>query len=88
MYETSGILKPAIQAYLERKKTLSAEQIAILRAYFRQWIESGVWDNNLYATNAAKGRLRELRSDIDNLTSVDSIDRWLQRCLEEGLDPL
>ena len=38
MNETSGVLRPAIEAYL-LEKDMTAQQIAAMRAYIRQWME-------------------------------------------------
>jgi hypothetical protein len=37
MYETSGVLRPAVRAYL-KGKPLSEKNIAAIRAYLRVWI--------------------------------------------------
>lgn len=78
MYETTGILKPAVHHYLHRK-TLSERDVAALRAYFRQWME-GDW--------AETSGVQELRRDVDKLLSREAIEHWLDRALAEGIDPL
>jgi hypothetical protein len=77
MNETSGVLKPAVEAYL-RGQPLSDEQIAALRAYLRQWIAGGFLDD----------AVEELRADIDGLTTREAINRWLHKALAVGIDPL
>ncbi|MEI9971101.1 MAG: hypothetical protein WDO73_03055 [Ignavibacteriota bacterium] len=42
MYETSGVLRPAIEAYLHNRP-MTVGQIALMRVYLRQWIMSPVW---------------------------------------------
>jgi hypothetical protein len=77
MDETSGVLKPAIQAYLSGDPMTEVE-VEVVRAYLRQWIEAPVW----------KGALEQLREDIDGLTSREAISDWLDLAEEEGIDPL
>ncbi len=78
MNETSGVLRPAVEAYLNGEE-LTPEQIVILRAYLRQWM-AGPW----YPSPA----LDALRAGIDRLVDRRSIDDWLDVALEEGIDPL
>lgn len=78
MHETSGVLRPAVQAYLQGDE-LTGDQVATLRAYLRQWINAPDW----------KGRqIHLLRMDIDELTDRDAIGQWLARAAEIGIDPL
>lgn len=78
MYETSGVLRPAVQAYLAGA-ALTAAQIAALRAYLRQWIMAPAW----------RGPAIELlRARIDALTTREAIDAWINDADEAGVDPL
>ncbi len=77
MHETSGVLRPAVLAYLDGG-AMTAEQIAAMRAYLRQWI-SGPW---------ASDSIDELRRGIDGLVSRDAIRQWLNAAESEGIDPL
>jgi len=79
LYETSGVLRPAVEAYLygSRVAPLAPEHIATLRAYLRQWIASPVWHD-----------ADHLRASIDGLTSREAIDQWLDNALAVGIDPL
>jgi hypothetical protein len=87
MWETSGVLQPAVVAYLEGRE-LSAEHIAALRAYLRQWIRAKVWDRNPHAGAKEKEWLAGMRDDVDELTTRHAIARWLRQAEEHGLDPL
>jgi len=78
MNETSGVLRPAVQAYLAGAE-MSDEQIAAMRAYLRQWIESGLWFGP-----AVPG----LRATVDDLISRETIRMWLRIAEREGIDPL
>jgi hypothetical protein len=87
MHETSGVLRPAVEAYLAGGE-LSAAQVAILRAYFRQWVMSRVWDANPHANDLERACLAQLRAEVDGLTSRAAIARWLPKAEAFGLDPL
>lgn len=78
MHEASGKLEPAIWALLEGDPLLE-EQIPLVRAYLRQWIEKGDWHGP-----AIEG----LRARIDELVNREAIDRWLNDAYEIGIDPL
>lgn len=78
MHETSGVLQPAVTAYLEARP-LSDEHIALLRAYLRQWIEAPCWSGDSIA---------ELRGRIDSLTTREPIVRWIDDAVDLGIDPL
>jgi hypothetical protein len=51
-----------------------------LRAYLRQWIEAYAW--------LEEDELFTLRQEVDQLTSREAIDRWLDAALDLGIDPL
>jgi hypothetical protein len=74
-HETSGVLRPAIEAYLAGDP-MSGAQIAAMRAYFRQWIAAD-WAGDV-----------EPLKEIDGLTSREALDRWLDLAEEHGIDPL
>ena len=78
MHETSGVLRPAVEAYLNGGP-MSDVQIAAIRAYLRQWIAAPAW----------KGPMIDvLRTQIEELTTRDAIAAWLDRAMDEGIDPL
>ena len=78
MNETSGVLKPAIMAYLTHRPMTDSD-IAAMRAYLRQWIDSPVWLGTA---------IDQMREDVDTLTSRETIHAWLDRALQAGIDPL
>jgi hypothetical protein len=78
MNESSGALRPAIVAYLQREP-LSEAYIAAIRAYLRQWIMAPVW---------VGPEIDALRAGIDRLTTRQAISRWLDVALDENIDPL
>jgi hypothetical protein len=86
-HETSGRLWPAIAAYVDGKE-LSAEEIAILRAYFRQWVCCAIWDENPHAGAVEREWLAGMRQRVDELTTRPAIDAWLEDLMNGGIDPL
>jgi hypothetical protein len=78
MNEASGVLRPAVEAYLWRE-TLTAAEVAVLRAYFRQWINAPAWCGPM---------IDVLRTQVDAIATREDVDRWLDRAINEGCDPL
>lgn len=78
MYERSGVLRPAVEAYLFGQ-ALTDEQIAYLRAYFRQWVA---------APDFQGPEVDTMRRTIDGLTTRRAIRDWLDLALYAGIDPL
>lgn len=77
-HETTGVLRPAINAYLAGSP-MSQEQIAAMRAYLRQWVAAPQWRGN---------KVFELRGRIDKLTTSLAITQWLDDACESGIDPI
>lgn len=86
-YETSGVLKPVVEAYL-RNEPLTLRDIAVMRAYLRQWIMSPAWEMNPHGKSGDGLALSALRDRIDGIASRDDVERWLEAALEIGIDPL
>lgn len=82
--ETTGVLRPVVLRYLKGHE-LRPSDCAALRAYIRQWITSPVWDLNPHGGHET---LAGLRSRLDDLTSRQAIEAWLDDATELGLDPL
>jgi hypothetical protein len=78
MHETSGVLRPAMEAYLWREMLTDVE-VGVLRAYFRQWINAPVWCGPM---------IDVLRLDVGAIATRADIDRWVEKALESGVDPL
>jgi hypothetical protein len=87
MHETSGVLRPAVEAYL-RGDEMTAMQIAAMRAYLRQWIMATVWDENPHADANDRKGLDLLRNKIESLSDREAIDDWLDAAEYAGFDPL
>jgi hypothetical protein len=78
MHETTGVLRPAIMAYLAGGP-MTAQHVAAMRAYLRQWIEAPGW--------AGPG-IETLRRAIDGLTERAALSGWIEDAIEQGIDPL
>jgi hypothetical protein len=78
MHETSGVLRPAVEAFLTGMP-MTEEQIAAMRAYLRQWINAPAWRGP---------EIENLRSMVPGITSRDRLDFWLNEALACGIDPL
>ena len=76
--ETSGVLRPAVIAYLDGGD-MTPEHIAAMRAYLRQWI-AGFW--------FGEDEIEALRAAIDGLVTRAAITAWLNRAIDLGIDPL
>lgn len=78
MNETTGVLRPAVEAYLSGEE-MSPEHIAAMRAYLRQWIAGPAWEGE---------KVEELRRSIDGLMNRAAISAWIWAAVREGIDPL
>jgi len=79
MNETSGVLRPAIEAYLRGNDELTPEHLAAFRAYLRQWIAAPAWQGETVDL---------LRATIDAIRCRGDIAAWLHVAEQEGIDPL
>jgi hypothetical protein len=84
MNETTGKLKPVIETYLRRRGEMTLRDVAVMRAYLVQWIESPVWDMNPHGTDG----LAALRLEAGAIRNVAEIDAAIAHMTEAGLDPL
>ncbi len=79
MNETSGVLRPAVEAYLLTGDELTPRDAAALRAYLRQWMASPLWIGPMTDV---------LRTQLDELQTRADFGRWFARADLEGIDPL
>lgn len=77
MNETSGLLRPAVEAYLYGRPMTTAHVMA-WRAYLRQWM-AGPWQGD---------DADSLRADIDRIADHATLAAWLDRAAVAGIDPL
>jgi hypothetical protein len=78
MYVVSGRLRPAIAHYLNREVVLTNDEIALIRAYLKQWINAGFHGPGVGG----------LKTSVDAIGSRQAIDQWLGEALAMGIDPL
>lgn len=88
MHETGEELIPAVRRYLDGKEPLSGRDVALLRAYLVQWIESPVWDQNPHLDDAGRAELQSLREAAGKLANRRAIDEWVEVATDWGMDPL
>lgn len=79
MHETTGVLRPAIMAYLDGAP-LEPAHIGALRAYFRQWAASPAW--------VPCPELDALRAGVDAITDRAGVEAWLSDAEDLLMDPL
>jgi|HubBroStandDraft_4_1064222.scaffolds.fasta_scaffold59061_2 hypothetical protein len=77
MNETSGVLVPAVQAYLNNQP-MTDRQIAAMRAYFRQWMNAD-WKGPM---------IDPLRTKVNEIATREDITAWLDMALSENIDPI
>ena len=86
--ETSGVLATAIMRYLERREALTVRDIALIRAYIVQWIDSPVWEANPHMHDEERCHLTALRREAREVSTVALLDAWIDEALRQGHDPL
>jgi hypothetical protein len=84
MYEQTGVLRPAVMAYLQNTEFRPGD-IEALRSYCRQWINASVWADH---PGFDLTWLAEMRARVDQLTSREKLQEWLRMADEGGIDPL
>jgi len=77
MNETSGVLRPVVESYLNGN-ALDAVELAAMRAYLRQWM----------AGDFRGEFVDELRERVDDLVTMQALNMWLEDALDAGIDPL
>ena len=78
MYETSGVLRPAVRAYL-KGKPMTAKDIVAMRTYLRVWIFAPEFDGE---------GVEALRQTVDGLDNREAIEDWLASARKEWVSPL
>ena len=78
MYETSGVLRPAVRAYL-KGRPMTAKDIAAIRTYLRVWVFAPEFDGD---------GVEALRLTLDGLVSRKAIKDWLTQARKEWISPL
>ena len=76
---------PAMERYLALD-ALTVQDIALIVAYLRQWVDSPAWSMNPYATSF--DNLDDLRSRTAHARSKRDIDECVNLAIDLGMDPL
>jgi hypothetical protein len=84
MNETSGALRPAVEAYLKSER-LSLAQLGAMKAYLRQWVNSSAWDRNPYGGHED---LLSLRARVAAISDQADLDAAIAAATDIGMDPL
>jgi hypothetical protein len=77
MYESSGVLRPAVERYLNGEQ-LSANDIVAMRTYLRQWIKKGDFRGP---------EIKMLRDIVDSVDTREQIKAWSDLAISAGCDP-
>ena len=87
LFEQGGELGPAMTRYLQ-SQPLTDRDIVLIRAYFRQWINSPVWEYDPHKAADSVAALARLRAAVDELKTAGDIRVWAAMASAEGIDPL
>lgn len=79
MYETSGVLKPVIEAFLAGT-LLTPAQVRLMQSYLYQWVNSPVWAPD-GAVEALRLRVAAIKTHRDVVAAIDI-------SVQLGMDPL
>jgi hypothetical protein len=86
-HETGGRLRIAVENYLNHR-LMTARDVALMREYLSQWIDSPVWELNPSQSARGLAALSALRLRARRILTVQDIHRWIHDALAEGHDPL
>lgn len=84
--EVSGRMEQAVMNFLERNAT--AEDLALIQAYFKHWINAPGYDDNPHHTPDSRQQLAELRRSIELAGCQATLEQWQREALKIGIDPL
>ena len=87
MNEMSGRLAPAVWTWLTFPGEITADDLALLRAYVIQWIDSPVWDPNPFADEQSRLILDMLRTNAHRIASGEDLANWVKLAVEFCVDP-
>jgi hypothetical protein len=88
MDESTGRLAVAVRSYLDNPEGMTLREVAFMRAYLRQWIESPAWDLNPSHDAASRAALEALRINVGRIVSAQGIRDWMRDARMAGIDPL
>ena len=78
MHETSGVLRPVVEAYLHGRALNDAE-IGIMRKYLYQWVTLGDW---------REPRIDTLAETIASIHTREQLELIIGDLVSLGMDPL
>ena len=77
MNETSGVLRPVVERFLDGK-VLDVQEIATMRAYLRQWMAGDFRGKDI----------DRIRSQVDQIVDMPTLRIWIENAVCAGIDPL
>lgn len=86
--EETGILAAAVRSYLDNPDAMTLREVAYVRAYFSQWIQSPAWDMNPHQSEGGRRDLAALRAGVGAIANARDIRAWVSAATARGLDPL
>jgi hypothetical protein len=78
MHETSGVVRPAVTAYL-KGNPMTAKDIAAMRAYLTVWI---------FAPEFVRDGVGALRQTVEGLINRETIEDCLALARKEWISPI
>jgi hypothetical protein len=78
-------LGPAVHAYTAGED-LTVRDVALMREYLRQWVDSSVWEMNPHETDEGLQWLAELRQRVRAIASPDDITQALSIMTARRMD--
>lgn len=79
-FETGGDLAAAMRRFLDSQQ-LTPSEIALIRGYLEQWVDSPDWKGN-------PGDLNRLRQHVREAETRDHLLGCIRECITLGMDPL
>jgi hypothetical protein len=86
-HETGGRLAIAVENFLNNR-LMTVRDVALVRAYLVQWIDSPIWEMNPSIDAESLAALNALRLRARRIGAVADIHHWIHDALAEGHDPL
>lgn len=83
--EQSGVLKAALQAFLNAsigKGAITPEQFDLTKAYLTYIIDAPCWKSG------ESGTIERLRREIREADTLERLTKWIDGCMDIGIDPI
>lgn len=85
--EQGGELQPAVLAFLHGD-VLTVREVALMRAYLKQWIDSPVWNMNPHINADGLAELEAMRKQVQAIVSERDIRECIGQMVGAGMNPL